>query len=414
MDRELDQSFVRRRRIRRTSTGVMALGAAAIFWFYLPSFIRPSLNRDRIRTDVVARGTIEATLQASGEVVPAFEKVLTSPDESRVLRILKQPGETVARGEAILELDTSVAALQVERLQERRDQNENARLQEKLDLDKELGALSSQLETGKLDLEILQYKLEQQKELHSHGVTSDGAYKQAQVEVRKATIELQQLEGRMQTAEAGSASRLEGLDLEARTLDKELLEARGRLQQATTRADREGVLTWVVPEEGTAVSRGEILARIADLGSFRVEATVSDIHSSELLAGQDVRIKTDDQLMDGTLATVFPTIENGVIRFAVDLADPSHKVLRDNLRVDVYVVLSRRDDVLKLRNGPYARTGSLQELFVIRGDRAIRTPARFGMAGREHFEILEGVVAGDEVVISDVRDIRHMEEVRIK
>jgi hypothetical protein len=39
---------------------------------------------------------------------------------------------------------------------------------------------------------------------------------------------------------------------------------------------------------------------------------------------------------------------------------------------------------------------------VIRGSRAVRTTARLGMASATHLEVLDGLVRGDEVIISDM------------
>ena len=70
---------------------------------------------------------------------------------------------------------------------------------------------------------------------------------------------------------------------------------------ATAASDRRGVLTWVVPSEGMAVHRGDELARIADLSAFRVEATVSDVHASRLVAGLPVTVRSGDSRLGGRL-----------------------------------------------------------------------------------------------------------------
>ena len=64
-----------------------------------------------------------------------------------------------------------------------------------------------------------------------------------------------------------------------------------RLELATTRAPISGVLTWVHQEAGATVGVGEVLARIADLDSFRVEASVADAYAARVEAGQPVRVK---------------------------------------------------------------------------------------------------------------------------
>src|SRR4029453_875007 len=106
--------------------------------------------------------------------------------------------------------------------------------------------------------------------------------------------------------------------------------------------------------EGALVRRGDVIARIADLTSFRVAATVSDVHAGRLRTGLPVVVRANDLDLQGTVIEVFPTVENGVLRFTVALADPSHAGLRPSLRTDVLVVTDRKPRVLRVKRGPFA------------------------------------------------------------
>ena len=174
------------------------------------------------------------------------------------------------------------------------------------------------------------------------------------------------------------------------------------------------MLTWVVPQEGITVQRGQVIARIADLESFRVEAVVSDVHSSSLHAGQAVRVMLDGQPLTGRLAAIDPTIENGAVKFKVDLDDARHPKLRNNLRVDVLVVTGSRANAVRVSKGPFAQGAATEEVFVIQGDHAVRRAVRFGLAGYEHLEVLDGLAPGEEVILSDMKDYVHLKRVDLK
>src|SRR5687768_14508860 len=99
MDRPLDPAFVSHRRRRRTMGAAAGVSLAGVVLLWGPGLIRPTVNRDRIRTARVDQGPIEAVITASGTVVPEVEQVIASPVDARVLRILKRAGEAVAPGE---------------------------------------------------------------------------------------------------------------------------------------------------------------------------------------------------------------------------------------------------------------------------------------------------------------------------
>ena len=173
------------------------------------------------------------------------------------------------------------------------------------------------------------------------------------------------------------------------------------------------MLTWVLSQEGALVRRGDVIARIADLTSFRVDATVSDIHAGRLRTGMAAVVRVNDLDLQGTVTDVFPTVENGVLRFTVALADASHAGLRPSLRADVLVITDRKPRALRLKRGPFADNAARQA-FVVRGDRAVRVPIQVGLAGVDDVELLSGVSEGDELIISDMKDYMHLSEVRIK
>jgi HlyD family secretion protein len=415
MDRELDIRTRRARTFRRAGGGLAALGAIGALLVLGPGWLRPSVRRSNVRISAVERGDLEATLRASGIVVPAFERVLSSPVDARVLRKLKQPGAVLEAGDAILELDTTATRLEIEKIEERLAQNENERTQRRLETENEIAGLEREIETQKLELEIARYRLSQNRKLYDEDLVSEERFKESEVTVKKTEIRLRQLDEEILAARETHKAQVERLDLDAGILRRELEDKLRQLDLAMTRAEGAGVLTWVVDEAGSTVRSGDLLARIADLGSFRVEATISDAYAPRLEVGQAVHVVAGEDSIPARLSRILPTIENGAVRFDVDLEDPSHPRLRHNLRVDVMVVTGFKANVLKIPRGPYIQGGGVQhQVFVVRGDRAARTEVRLGLLGYEFYEVLEGLDEGDEVIVSDVRRKLHATEIRVK
>jgi len=102
VDREIDPKERRRTQLRRWALAagvVIALWLAASWGFGL---IRPSLKRSMVRTAVVDQGAVDASLSATGVVVPETEQVVSSPVDARLLRVVRKAGSTVKSGDAIV------------------------------------------------------------------------------------------------------------------------------------------------------------------------------------------------------------------------------------------------------------------------------------------------------------------------
>ncbi|HVQ35803.1 MAG TPA: HlyD family efflux transporter periplasmic adaptor subunit [Candidatus Bathyarchaeia archaeon] len=414
MDREIPREERRRRTIRRVAVATPVFGLGIVLLLWLPALLSPTLSRSRIRTAKIERGRLESVVEASGTVVPAFERALSSPVDAQVLRVLKHPGDAVAVGDPILSLDTSTARLDVERLEDRLAGKRNEKEQLRLALEREVAELQGKLESGRLDREMLRARVARQQKLATDGLVSAELLAETEVAARKSDIDLAQLEGAIAAAGRQTEARLAGVALEVATLAKEATEARRQLELATARADAAGIVTWVVSQEGATVRRGEVIARVARLDSFRIEATASDIHAARIAVGSPVRVPLDGRVLTGSVASVYPAIEQGTVRFAVDLASPSDAALRQNLRLDVHVVDRAREGVLRMPRGIAQGAGELQQVFVVHGSRADRVKVRLGAAGADAVEVVEGLREGDEVIVSDMQDYEHVGSVTLR
>ena len=148
--------------------------------------------------------------------------------------------------------------------------------------------------------------------------------------------------------------------------------------------------------------------------SFRVVATISDMHAATLAPGQRVRVKIDDTTsIGGAIANIDPRIENGTVKFDVTLDQPSHRKLRSNVRVDVFVITSRRGDVLRVRRGALGASDA-EDVLVVRGEELVATPVRWGLEGEETLEVKNGLREGDEIVITNMSDYAGVKKLRVK
>lgn len=414
MDRPLDPSIRKRTFAKRVTLLTLASVGAIAALMGASSLMRPSIERGRILTAKVDVGPIEATITASGTVVPELLQVLSSPVEARVVRILRRSGAAVARGEPIVELDLSAPVLALDRLRQDLALKENQQARTRLELESTVSGLEGQIEIKRLELQNAKSVSERNRKLFEEGLVSEELLRQSQLDEARTAVELKQLEQAEAIARRSNGTQLRGLLLEMETLRREASEAARQIELGTTKSDRNGVVTWTVAEEGVTVHKGEILARIADLTAFRVDATISDVHAGRVRAGMPAHVDLGGTVLEGSVSRVLPTIQNGVVSLAVRLEDPANAILRSNLRVDVLLVTGGKGRALRLKKGTFGENDGLTEVFVVRGATAVRTPVRFGASTLDRYEVLAGLTEGDEVIVSDTRNIQHLKEVRIR
>lgn len=412
MDRPLDNETLRQRKRKQIITVVIGVAVAAVVAMTLIAWVRPAIDRSAVRTARVTRGELAATIEATGVAIPATENILSSPIDARVLRVLRRAGSVVRAGEPIVQLDLGSSDLELQRVQQQLAQRLNERTRTRNNGEATVAGLERQLEQRILDAEMARYRAEQNRKLRDEGLASDEVARESEVAARKASIEVSQLRAAIAQARRSGASELEGHDLALRLLQSESSEARRQRELATTSSDRDGVVTWVVDQEGATVRRGDVLARVADLSRFRIQASISDIHARVVRPGQRVLVRAESDTLNGTVNSVDPTVANGQVRFHVEL-NPSAR-LHNNQRVDVFIVTDSKPNVLKVRRGAFADGSGSAEVFLIRGGEALRRRVELGLIGSDEVEIRSGLEQGDEVITSDMRDYERIASLRLK
>lgn len=414
MDTPIDSATQRRRKLRRMAPVLVFAIIGVVALTQLTSWLRPSVKRDHIRTAFVEKGEVSATLDASGLVVPQFEQTLTAPMATRVVQVLRTNGAEVARGEPIVILDDTDARREVNRIEEQIALRDNSRRMTNLELERSKNDLTARRAIKALDLKSFKFELDRNRKMFKRGLIAEDETRLSETNVERAKIELRYIETQLLNSEQDLAARLEGLGLEISILEKDLLQARKRLDRTQVTADRAGIVTWVVTSEGVAVAEGEPVAKVADLSAYRVDATLSDVLARRLTVGLPAVVRSGDTRLPGRVTKILPTVQNGIVTFEVALDENDHAVLRPNLRVDVHAVTEQRTDTLSVKRGPVLNVNGHDCVFVIRDGKAIRTPIVIGISNFEEYEITEGLSEGDEVIISDMSDYFKAKEVKLR
>jgi HlyD family secretion protein len=413
MDREIAPDYVNSTRNRRwllISAVIVALGI--VIFFFRKSLVS-SLASDRIRTGTVGTGDVENTLTASGEIIPAYEQIFTSPIRASIKRIFITPGTRVQPGQPIMELDKSLTLIEFERYQDQLELKRNGIDQLRMKLDKNLYDAEISDKIKSLNINKLKADFEDSKRLQKVGGGTVEDITRAENALKVAELEKQQLENDLRYNRESMGASLRETQLGAQIEGKNLQELQHKLKMADIVADRKGVLTWVNENIGSSVNEGEMLAKVADLGSFRVEGSCSDVYADQVKAGLSVIVKINEAELRGMITQVKPAVKDGVIGFVVQLDHANNESLRPNMKVEVYVVTSKSTRTLRVPNGPAFTGKRKQFVYVLENGTAYRREVETGLSNFDFVEIKSGLKAGEKVILTNMNDYEHLEEISI-
>ncbi|TGD80769.1 efflux RND transporter periplasmic adaptor subunit [Hymenobacter wooponensis] len=413
MDRALPNATLVSRQRRRWLLGAGAIILVVVGLLAFRTVLQPGLERSSILTATVEQGDVEASLTAAGVIIPAHEAVITSPIQSTIRRVAVALGSKVQPGQTILELDKELTNTALAKLQDEQQQNRNKNGQLQLTLEKALNDLRSQEQVQQVKVRSLQSALRDEQYLLKIGGGTSESVRQAELNLKVAQLELQRLGEQIRNQRAANAADVRELGFTMQIQDRSIAELAGKLAQANISSQQPGVLTWVKDDLGTTVQAGDPLARVADLSHFRVRATISDTYADAFHLGDPVVIRINGTDLRGTISTVSPAVEKGVVTFYAALAQDNHPALRSNLRADVFVVTKALHNVVRVKNGPFYQGGKEQPVFVLKEGKAVRRTVQFGSSNFDYVQITSGLAAGEQIILSDTKEYQETPELTI-
>jgi HlyD family secretion protein len=414
MDREVAPDYIKTTRNKRwVLIAVIVIAVITVLYFFRKS-LGSTLESSRIRTATVEIGDVENTLTASGEIIPAYEQIFTSPIRASIKRILLTPGTRVQPGQPIVELDKSLTEIEAERYQDQLDLKLNSIEQLRMKLNKDLYDAEINDRIKSLNINKWKADLEDAKRLQKVGGGTTEDITRADNALKIAELEKKQLENDLKYNRESMSASLKETELGAQIEGKNLKELQHKLKMADIVADRKGVLTWVNENIGSSVNEGEMLAKVADLGSFRVEGSCSDVYADQVKTGLSVIIKMNEAVLRGQITQVKPAVKDGIISFVIQLDNARNESLRPNMKVEVYVVTNKSTRTVRVANGPAFTGKRKQFIYVLRNQTAYRREVETGLSNFDFIEIKSGLQAGEKVIVTNMNDYEHLEEISIQ
>ncbi len=370
-----------------------------------------------VREEAVARRELVAAVTASGKIEAKSQVDVQSEVTARILRITVKEGDVVEKGQLLIELDQVQFKGTVDRTTA------------------QLASAEASLMQARANRDQAQRTLARADELKRTNPTliSDEAVEQAQQTYDVAQAVLRSNEAQLMQAEAS------------------LKEAKDNLARTRLFAPISGRVVRLAVEEGEVAQTGTfsrdvgLLMRIADLSVIQALVKVDETDVVRLELGDSVSVSIDafpDTAFAGTVTKIANSAAaaaatgqsaDRAVDFEVEvtLTNPPSDV-RPDLSMTARIITDVRKDVLSIpiialttrahqAAGDSAQVMALGDsasvkpkeregVFVIENGMAMFRPVKVGIAGDEHFEVLEGLTAGEMLVAGSYQAIRDLKD----
>jgi RND family efflux transporter MFP subunit len=386
-------TFKATRRKRFFYWGGVFLLVILLGFLYINGSLTPAIPVEVVSISQVFPSQVISQLNASGYVVAQRKAAVASKITGRLISLMVEEGSRVKEGQVIarLENEDAIAA---------KDQAEA-----------NLKLARANLEGAKAELEEASLTFHRYKQLIAKGVIAKSQYDTAEARFLKT-------QAAVVAAEAGiraSSAALQGADV---ALGYSLIKAPFDGVVLTKNADIGDIITPL----GAAANAKAAVVTIADLNSLQVEADVSETNLGLVKVGQPCEVQLDaipDSRFRGILHAIVPTADRAkaTVMVKVRFLDKDPRILPEMRAKVAFLSRSLNQEEQKTRTAVMQSAiidlGDRKTVFLVQGDRAVKTEITTGERLGDMIEVLRGAKAGDRVVAKPPKRLKNGSKIKV-
>lgn len=390
--------------VRRRGWIVLVIAAAGVALLLLGLAGRGQLPDVSVAR--VSRQSLENWISTNGTVEPIQPFVLRARLDTFVTRVLAVNGQSVKRGQPLVELDVSVAQAQLAQARhhllaaqrELRDAQAGGPPDDLAQLQSDL----TKTEASRNRLAAQRKSLEQ---LVKQGAATRDELDQNALQLRQAEANLTYFKQKRQDLARQARFDAGAARLQITQARAQIADLSRKVASAHVVSPVDGTVYSLPVKAGDYVQVGAPLASIADLRDVRIRAYVDEVDLGLLEPKQRVEVQWDGlpgRTWYGQTQTmpkqVVPYQDRRVGEVLCSVGSSDEKLL-PNTNVDVRILIARHRGVLAVPRAAVQGEGSDRYVYVVQGDRLERRPVKVGIASTELFEIKQGLREGDRVAL---------------
>ncbi|TXH05595.1 MAG: efflux RND transporter periplasmic adaptor subunit [Nevskiaceae bacterium] len=189
------------------------------------------------------------------------------------------------------------------------------------------------------------------------------------------------------------------------------------LHDADIRAPFDGVVTARYIKLGNMIQPNAQAFRITKMDRLQASLHVPERDIHKLHPGHQVKLTVDawpGKLFEGEVVRVNPVVDasTGTVKVTVQMK-PEQPQLQPGMFARAEILYDRKDDALLIPKDAVLTEDAQQAVFVVSGDHAHRRTVRTGYSDGDHYEVIEGLKNGEQVVTTGQSNLKDDAKVQV-
>lgn len=380
-----------------------ALLLAFVIWL----FVRDDATTLRVNADTLVVGDVidgefNDYIRVSGQVQP-MTTIQISPQEGGIVQeIVIEEGSKLQAGDEILRLSNDNLDLQILNSEAELAEKENLLRNTLISMEQQ--RLSVQQEKLQLQVEVkrLQRKYEQNKALYDDNLIAREEFLLAQEDYELAAGRLQLVQERALQDSLYRSVEIKQMEESLDNMRLNMQMIRRRKDKLTIKSPIDGELGLLDVVLGQSVASGAKIGQINQIGSYKIEAQIDEHYIDRVSAGLEATFERQQESFAAVIRKVYPEVRDGKFKADFKFSGEQPANIRTGQTYYLNLQLGQAENAILVPRGTfYQRTGG-KWIYVLspEKDKAVRREIRIGRQNPQYYEVLDGLQAGEQVIIS--------------
>jgi HlyD family secretion protein len=391
--------FTRHRKLILVAVAGIAALAVLVLFLVRYSGAGASVDRARVSIAAVERGNFVRDIAADGQVVAAVSPTLYA-NALGTVALKVHAGDTVAKGQVLAVVDSPDLTA---RMSQEEATLVGLRLdwqRATLDAEHKLAQLRDAYNQAEVDRKTAQRERDRSRKAYELGSYSELQASRAEDALEKAQFAFQQAKSNYDSQP--KQNRFD-IDSKKALLDRQQYlvdDLKRQVDGLNVKSPVDGQVGQVQVADRASVAKDAPLLTVVDLSALEVEIKVTESLARDLRSGMAADLEGGGHHWQGVVGGVSPEVVAGQVTARLRFGAEKPAGLRQSQRLSVRIFIDRRDNVLIVDRGSFVDQEGGSFAYVVHGNIAERHPVQLGAASVAKVEILDGLSAGDQVVIS--------------
>ena len=373
-------------------------------------------DADRLTIAEVRHDKFFEFLDYEGIVQPILTVKLNALESGTVVRIVADDGDILSVGDTILVLQNPDLVRSIE---DERDELEKKRItfsEREIQMQRRTSELIRQTIKTAYDLRIIAKRYEQNKAEFEMGARSKAELELAEEEYNFSNVNTEMLLEELRHDSLMNAIQISLMQNDFYREERRYQRSRERLDNLIVRAPIAGQLSFLNVIPGERVTAGNSIGELKVIDQFKISTRISEHYIDRIVIGLPATIVSQNQRIPLRISRINPEVRDR--QFAVDLTLLNE--IPENTRIGqtfrIQIELGQPEDAIIIPRGSFFQTTGGQWIFRLNeaGNKAIKANITIGRQNQQQYEILEGLMPGDRVIVSGYDNFGDAEEIVLR